>query len=165
MITIGLDVGLTGAIAAINPSGVLIGLFDLPVMVHGKTKWIDGLRLVGMVRALQSGSPARLFVERTQPTPKVGVIQANSMGLTLGSTLVALQFARVSIELVSPVVWKRSLGLLMPNASDRDKKQASLDRARMYFPSAPLSRQKDHNKAESLLLCWYGINRNKQEAA
>ena len=170
MLTIGLDVGLTGAIAGIDDSGSLVGVFDLPVMVHGKTKWIDGLALLGMVRALRNGRPARAFVELVHAMPRVekedgksfgggGVVAAHSKGLTLGSVLVALQFAQVSIELVTPGVWKRAMGLIDPKATDTAKKLASRSKAQMLFPTAPLDRVKDHNRSEALLLAYFGLNR------
>lgn len=157
MITIGVDVGVSGAIAAIADTGELITVCDLPVMVNGRTKWIDGVHLCGVLRAIRDGRPARAFVERTQPTPKVGVTQSNSMGLTLGSTVVALQFAGVPVELVPPQTWKRALGLIMPEASDTAKKAASRTKAQMLFPTADLDRVKDHNRAEALLIAHYGL--------
>jgi hypothetical protein len=138
MLTLGFDIGLTGAFAAIDEQGTLVALFDLPVMVWGKTKWIDGVHLLGLIRATKNGHPARAFVEQVHAMPRIekdgqegksfkggGVVAAYSKGLTLGSTLVALQFAGVSIELVSPGTWKRALGLIDAKASDTAKKLAS----------------------------------------
>jgi hypothetical protein len=49
-------------------------------------------------------------------------------------------------------VWKRSLGL----TSD---KRASLDRARLMFPSADLRLAKHDGRAEALLLAHYAMRR------
>ena len=40
--------------------------------------------------------------------------------------------------------------------TDKAKKDASLSRARMLFPTADLDRAKDHNRAEALLIAHYG---------
>jgi len=156
MLTIGVDVGITGAIAFIDGCAQLVSVADLPICVHGKSKWVDPLPLIALVREakLKDGDMQmpRAFVEATHAMPKLGTVAANSKGMTLGSTLAALQIAGVSIELVTPQKWKAALGLLMPKASDKEKKATSLTRARMLFPSADLDRVKDHGRAEALLI-------------
>lgn len=155
MLTLGVDCGVTGAIACLRDDGAFQAVEDMPVMFHGKCKWADGIVLLDIVRRMKQGQACRAVVEKTQATPKIGVTTANSMGLSLGSTLAVLQIAGCSIELVYPQVWKRALGMLMPGGSDREKKAASLHRARQLFPSAPLVRQLDNGRAEALLICWY----------
>jgi crossover junction endodeoxyribonuclease RuvC len=157
MITIGIDVGVTGALAAIDEAGEVVLLKDLPVAVHGSSKWIDGAELLPLLFAARKGDlPARVFVEHIHGTPKMGVTTSHSLGLTFGSVLSILQIARLPFEAVVPSKWKRALGLIMPGATDHEKKSASLDRARMLFPMAPLSRQKDNGRAEALLIAHYG---------
>lgn len=155
MLTLGIDVGVTGAVACLRDDGAFQGVEDLPIMTHGKTRWIDGVEFLAIVRRLKQGQECRAFVEKTQATPKIGVTTANSMGLTLGSTLVVLQIAGCAIELVYPQVWKRALNLIDSSKSDRDKKAASLHRARQLFPSAPLERHLDNGRAEALLIAHY----------
>ena len=81
-----------------------------------------------------------------------------TIGLGLGSLLAVLQAAACSIELVSAASWKQACGL------SRDKR-ASLDRARLLYPHASLSRAKDHNRAEALLIARWAHCRSRQEAA
>lgn len=154
MLIIGIDCGVTGAISVIDAQARVVALHDLPVVTHGTLKWIDGLELVRLIREARMGYPARAFIEATYGG-KLGTTAANKKGLTLGSTLTALQFSGVPVELIQPQSWKRSLGMLMPKATDKEKKDASLARARMLFPSADLDRQKDHNRAEALLIAHY----------
>lgn len=170
---IGIDCGVTGAIAFLDEQGEYVHVEDLPISVYNSTKWVDASALVGIIDRvrLQTGDPnvrARALVEQTHAMPSFGqkcpvckkggnpTIANVSKGLTLGSTLGALQSARVSTEMKPPEVWKRSLGMLMPKATDKAKKDASLSRARMLFPMAPLERQKDHGRAEALLIAhWF----------
>lgn len=155
--TIGIDVGVTGALAIISQrSGEVVALHDLPLMTWGKTKWIDAMELCRMLRQAREGHPAHAYVEHTQVMGKAGMLAASSKGLTLGSTLAALQFAGIPFELVVPTVWKRALGLIAKESTDGEKKLASLSRARMLFPTADLDRVKDHNRAEALLIAHYG---------
>lgn len=168
MLTIGIDVGVTGAVALISDGDQIPWVFDLPIMTFGKAKWIDAPRLIGLIRVGLKGQSAKAFVEHLTPMPPIvkngksfggGSLAAYSKGLTLGSTLTALQVAGVPFELITPSRWKRALGLIDPEATDQVKKLASLSRARMLFPRADLRLQKHHNRAEALLLAHYGQNR------
>lgn len=156
MITFGVDVGLTGAIAALRDDGAFQDVRDLPVMSSGKTKWIDGPELLSMIFDMRNGHEARAIIEHIHATPKMATTTGHSLGLTLGSVLATLQQASIAIELVTPVTWKRALGLLAPGSSDREKKLASLCKARLLFPSAPLERQLDNGRAEALLIAHWG---------
>lgn len=155
MIFIGIDVGLTGAVAAINEHAELVGVHDLVTAVAGRTQWIDSGHLLTTLSDLRQGKAARVYVEQTHAMPGMGVLSVSSKGLTLGSVLATVGMAGLPLELVPPAVWKRSLGLLMPKASDRERKAASLSLARQRFPSAPLDRARDHNRAEALLIAEY----------
>ena len=165
MIQLGIDVGLTGAIAALTDDGALLSVEDLPVMTHGSAKWIDGQTLLSQLLEIRNGTPARAIVELTHAMPKLGTVAANSKGMTLGSVLATLQIAGVAIELVSPATWKRDLALIAPKSSDREKKAASLSKARMLFPTADLDRVRDHNRAEALLLAYWAARRHWSKAA
>lgn len=162
MLTLGIDCGVTGAISCLSEDGQYRDVEDLPLITHGKTRWIDGTELLTILRRMRGGEPCMAFVEKTQATPKIGVTTSNSMGLTLGSTLAILQIAGCAIELVYPQVWKRALGLIDSQSSDREKKRASLDRARLLFPRASLERVCDNGRAEALLIAWYALNRKQQ---
>lgn len=160
MIVIAIDPGVTGAIAALDERGQAAFVEDLPICMQGASKWVDGFLLLTMLckaRAKASGSntAVRAFVEHIHGTPKMGVTTSHSLGLTLGSIVSVLQVAQIPVELVVPAKWKRQLRLLMPKASDAQKKHASLARARMLFPTAPLERLKDHGRAEALLIAHY----------
>jgi hypothetical protein len=157
MIILGIDVGVTGAIAALRDDGAFQDVRDLPIMVTGKAKWVDAMEMLHIVRDMRNGSEAVAFVERVHAMPMMGSVASNSKGMTLGSTLAALQIAGVAIELVEPGVWKRAMSLTAPKGTtDREKKLASLTRARMLFPAAPLTRVGDNNRAEALLIASYG---------
>lgn len=163
---LGIDVGITGSVSAICDDGAFEGVWDLPVMMVGKTKWIDAMGLLGILREARDGSEAVAVIEHIHATPKMGCTTGHSLGLTLGSVLAVVQMAGIPLELVTPVEWKRGLNLLMPGASDREKKHASLCKARMLFPSAPLDRQKDNGRAEALLIGhWYLRTRAQKMAA
>lgn len=162
MLTFGVDVGITGAIACLRDDGAFLDVEDLPVMTYRTAKWIDGVVLLAIVRRMRQGQPVKAVVERIHAMPAMGALANNSKGMTLGSTLSILQVAGCAIELVEPGTWKRALGLIAPKSSDREKKAASLHQARQLFPSAPLSRIADNGRAEALLIAWWHLQRNVQ---
>lgn len=160
---IGVDPGVTGAFAVLESDGVFVAVEDLPITEWGKAKWTDATQLCSRLFDLLDGKPARAVVEHTHAMPSMGTIAANSKGMTLGSVLAGLQMANIGIELVSPASWKGSLGLT-GGKTDRERKKAALGRARLLYPTAPLEREKDHNRAEAILIAYWGAARRAAHA-
>jgi crossover junction endodeoxyribonuclease RuvC len=158
VIHIGIDPGLTGAIAAIDDQAQLVHCFDLPVIRDGKLAWIDSNDLTSHLIDCRAGRPAQITVERSQAMPGQGVASTFTTGAVLGSILAACQRIAVPLHLVTAALWKGRMGL-------DSKKAASLDKARLLFPTADLSRVKDHNRAEALLLAEYSRRRFTGQAA
>lgn len=168
MLILGIDCGLTGALAALDArSGELVALHDLPIQRDRSLGWIDGPELIALLSAIRNGRPARAYVERLHAVPRqMGGAQAGiSRGLTLGSLLSTLAIAGIGVELVMPGAWKRALGLIAPGASDAERKRASLDRARLLYPTADLARAKDHNRAEAILIAHWALRKWRGEDA
>ncbi len=89
MITIGIDPGLTGAIAAIDQDAQLVLCEDLPVIRSGKLAWIDANELTSILIRAREGRPAQILVERSQAMPGQGVSSTFCIGVVLGSILAA----------------------------------------------------------------------------
>lgn len=157
-VTIGIDPGVTGAAAVLEADGTFRALFDLPVIRDKSLAWIDGDRLAAALLAAMRADAATVILERVSAMPGQGVSSSFGFGVTFGSILAAVQCLRLRIELVTPAVWKRALGL----SSD---KRASLDRARLLFPGADLTLAKHHGRAEALLLAYWAQARGRREAA
>lgn len=157
MITLGIDPGLSGALAALTDEGAIECLADLPIIRDGKLSWVDGGRLQSLLIDTLHGRPARVFIERVQAFPSQGRSSAFNFGVGFGSILSILQARHLSIELVTPSHWKREVGL----SSD---KRASLDKARLLFPSADIGLAKHDGRAEALLLANWGRLRETQKA-
>lgn len=173
MLTIGIDVGITGALATLDERGQLCYLADLPISINGKMKWINGAEFLRLLfKARNVSRPARVIVEHVHAMPQLpgresfgGVISAHSTGLTLGSILSIIQVAELPLQLVTPMKWKRALGLVMPKTTSTERKTASLEKARALFPKAALSRFKDHGRAEAILIAHWAMQASAQAAA
>ncbi len=155
---IGIDPGVTGAYAILEPDGVLLTVEDLPISEWGRAKWTDAQTLCSALFRWLEGKPARAVVEHTHAMPQMGTIAANSKGMTLGSVLAALQMAGIGFELVSPASWKNDLGLA-GGKTDRDRKRLALQRARCLYPCDALEREKDHNRGEAILIAHWARER------
>jgi len=158
VITLGVDPGLSGAIAFIDERGCCV-VEDLPTIAlpgNGLVKRrIDGRALANLIlRCTIPGEPVQAFVEQvsTMGGKNNAVQTQGSLMRTLGAIETVLEMLRMPPVMVQPRVWKRLYGL------DSSKADA-LDVARKLYPATAaqrLTRAKDHNRAECVLLAHYG---------
>jgi crossover junction endodeoxyribonuclease RuvC len=146
-LTIGVDPGKAGAIAALDEDGRLVEVVDMPcttevsaALVHGVLAgWEDAYVRIGVV-----------VVEEVAAFPKNGSIGNFKLGMAYGIIL-GVVGARWPLVRVRPAVWKRSSGL----TSDKDR---SRTRAIDLWPAhaATFARRKDDGRAEAALLArWH----------
>jgi hypothetical protein len=157
VVVIGIDVGLTGAVAAVDNHGTC-SIADLPTLTL--TRRIDGRALILLLRQfVPAGEPALCVFEdvRPRPNPKRGtsIVTEGSLMRSRGIVEAVTDIARFDTKVVQPQVWKRFYGLL-----GKDK-EAARAMARSLYPMAQgeLARKKDHNRAEALLIAHYGQGR------
>jgi len=154
-LTLGIDPGLSGALAVLDPDGAPELVADLPVIRDRSLAWIDGGALQSTLLEAIHGRPCRAVVERVSSSPQQGVASAFTFGIGFGSILATIQTLRLPIELITPAQWKTALGL------GKDKR-ASLDKARLLFPTADLHLAKHDGRAEALLLAYFSQTRRKE---
>lgn len=159
-LTIGIDPGLSGAIAFLSADGTLELVADLPIVRDKSLAWVDGGALQSMLLDAIGGRQCRAVVERVSAMPGQGVASSFLFGVGLGSILSVLQAMHIRIEFATAAVWKRSYGL------SKDK-HASLHKARLMFPTAELHLAKHDGRAEALLIAEFGRRTltTKMEAA
>src|SRR5260370_20205961 len=95
-LTIGVDPGLSGAIAVLGPTGDLERVDDLPVIRDGRLAWIHGGMLQSFLIDSQRGRQARAVVERVGAMPRQGVASAFNFGVRFGSVLSVLHARHIS---------------------------------------------------------------------
>jgi hypothetical protein len=165
MIVIGIDPGLTGAVAVMDHNGVR-AVFDIPTMpVPGagpkamiKAK-VDGRKLLSLLLKhcpTAEGKPTMVLEQvhaRAQSNEGRGnTMQAQaSLMRTVGAIETVAECMNWPTTYVAPQSWKRKFGL------GKEKTQ-SLETARRLHPeaTADLKRMKDHNRAEAVLLAHFG---------
>lgn len=159
MIVLGIDIGVTGAMAAVDSHGTA-SIADLPTTEDAAGKRISGRDLLNTIRAMvPAGYAALAVIEDVRPRPMTngnrGGVSSFAQGSIMGSRRAieaVLDIAGIKVIAVQPQTWKRFYGLL------KSEKGESLRRARDLYPTAShlLKRQKDHNRSEALLLAHYG---------
>jgi crossover junction endodeoxyribonuclease RuvC len=169
MTVIGVDVGLTGAIAVL--SGDKAEVHDIPIeTIRGPGSKVRrrvheralAARLGEITAPLFKGE-AVAFVEAAQATPQMGVSSAFHFGETFGLLKGALQQLGIDTRVVTPLKWKRAMGLAKEGSREigRDElreKASSLDLARRLYPmlADELRLKKHDGRAEALLIAHYG---------
>lgn len=148
MTVIGIDPGLSGAIARTMPDGS-VDCWDMPTIeVNGK-KRIDAYGLVDAI--VRCGPVDMIVVEKVQGVQGSGATSAFSFGHGLGlieGILVALERPH---QLVTPQRWTKDLGV------GRDKGEHRRTAQRLFPASASMfARVKDDGRADAALLAWWG---------
>jgi hypothetical protein len=160
LIHLGIDLGLDGAIARVEHRGTT-AIEDIPTFAlrsKGMVKRaIAPVELMAVLRRLvEPGEKAIAIVEEvhTFPSGKNSPQSGGSLMETKGCVRAVLALAGIEAHWVDPQTWKALYGL---NAS----KDASLEIARTLYPEVQqlLTRKRDHNRAESLLLAHWGLRK------
>lgn len=158
MIYLGIDPGLTGAMAAVCTRRGFLGVYDIPVCENGQAggsmrRWVDVTALGEWFRdwrhwigAADDGGLVACM-ERPIAMPSLPAQTIASQFDTLGALRGFLGARGVEVVMVDPTRWKRAYGL-------GRNKFASRETAARLYPAAGkhLARARDHNRAEALLL-------------
>ena len=159
---IGIDPGLSGAIAILEDNKV-IELFDMPVMSDGKKnkRQLNSAHLVKLIRDnIKDSQDITMVVEQVNAMPGQGVTSMFNFGQTFGAIKGICAALGLPIFFVRPAKWKKHFELI--NSS----KDASRTKAIEMYPkiSDKLSKKKDVNKSDAILIArYYSETRFKEE--
>lgn len=158
MTVIGIDPGLSGAVAVLQDGDTYIGphrkyVIDTPVLnVEGKRKY-NANEMAHILCPFTQESDVLVVLESVHSMPKQGVASSFNFGEGLGLWKGIIAAYGLPLELPSPQRWKKAL-----LADQGKEKDASRFKAIQLFPdlAGQLSRKKDDGRAEALLLAEYG---------
>ena len=152
MLVIGIDPGITGSICFFE-DGKIIDLIDMPNMADGKKqkKQVNGAQIYNEILLRTKNVEKRnikVVIEHVSAMPGQGVTSMFNFGQSFGVLKGICSAMQLSMHFVRPAKWKRFFNLI--NA----EKDASRTKAIEIFPyfSSQLSKKKDSNKADAILI-------------
>ena len=152
MIIIGIDPGISGSICFFE-DGVIKDVIEMPTMTDGKKnkKQVNGSQIFNEISERIKKTDKRnikVVIEQVSAMPGQGVTSMFNFGQSFGILKGICSAMRLSMYFVRPAKWKKYFNLI------NSEKDASRTRAIEIFPyfSTELSRKKDSNKADAILI-------------
>jgi len=158
MLIIGIDPGISGAICFFE-DGEVKEVIDMPSMAEGKKnkRQINGPQIYNEISDKIKNIPKKniyVVVEQVSAMPGQGVTSMFNFGQSYGVIKGICSAMQLPIFFVRPAKWKKYFNLI------KTEKDASRARAIEIFPyiSSKLSRKKDSNKADAILIASFFNN-------
>ena len=153
MIIFGIDPGVSGAIAVLT-NGRIVEVYEMPTMIDGKKnkKQVNGAEVTNIINKESNNEKnIKIVIEHVTAMPGQGVTSMFNFGQSFGVIKGISAALRLPIHFVRPVKWKKYFNLINTN------KDASRTKVIEIFPyiSSKISRKKDSNKADSILIAKY----------
>ena len=153
MIIFGIDPGVSGAISVLENKKV-IEVFDMPTMIDGKKskRQVNGAQVTNIIKErLDKNKEIIAVVEHVNAMPGQGVTSMFNFGQSFGVIKGICSALSLPIYFVRPMKWKKHFNLIKTN------KDASRTKVIEVYPeiSSKLSRKKDSNKADAILIARY----------
>ena len=155
MIILGIDPGVSGAISVLENKKV-IEVFEMPTMIDLKKnkKQVNGSQVSNIIKEKinsNKGKEIIVVVEHVNAMPGQGVTSMFNFGQSFGVIKGICSALSLPIYFVRPSKWKKHFNLIKTN------KDASRTKAIEIYPeiSSNLSRKKDSNKADAILIARY----------
>ena len=149
----GIDPGISGAICVLK-EGKILEVYEMPTMIDGKKnkRQVNGAEVTNIfLKELNKENAAKVVVEHVTAMPGQGVTSMFNFGQSFGVLKGICAALKLPIYFVRPVKWKKHFNLIKTN------KDASRTKVIEIFPyiSSKISRKKDSNKADSILIAKY----------
>ena len=152
MLIIGIDPGISGSICFLD-NGKILDVIEMPILTDGKKnkKQVNGSQVYNEItkRIKQfEKNQIRVVIEHVSAMPGQGVTSMFNFGQSFGILKGICTAMQLPMYFVRPAKWKKYFNLL------NSEKDASRTRAIEIFPyfSSQLSRKKDSNKADAILI-------------
>ena len=152
MLVIGIDPGISGSICFFQ-DGKIIDVVEMPTMIEGKKnkKQVNGSQIFNeisyRIKKIDK-KDIKVVIEQVSAMPGQGVTSMFNFGQSFGILKGICSAMQLPMYFVRPAKWKKYFNLI------NSEKDASRTRAIEVFPyfSSQLSRKKDSNKADAILI-------------
>ena len=158
MLIIGIDPGISGAICFFE-NGQVKEVINMPVMADGKKnkRQINGPQTYNEILKRINNYPIKdiiVVIEQVSAMPGQGVTSMFNFGQSFGVIKGICSAMQLSMFFIRPAKWKKYFGLI------KTEKDASRTKVIEIIPyiSSELSRKKDSNKADAVLIASFFYN-------
>ena len=155
MLIIGIDPGISGSICFFQ-DGKILDVIEMPTMTEGKKnkKQVNGSQIYNEICKITKDiekQEIRVVIEQVSAMPGQGVTSMFNFGQSFGILKGIFSAMQLPVYFVRPAKWKKYFNLL------NSEKDASRTKAIEIFPyfSSRLSKKKDSNKADAILIASY----------
>ncbi|MDC0046570.1 crossover junction endodeoxyribonuclease [Candidatus Pelagibacter sp.] len=163
MLIIGIDPGLSGSICFFQ-DGEIKDVIEMPTMTEGKKnkKQVNGSQIFNEIsektKKIEKKN-IKVVIEHVSAMPGQGVTSMFNFGQSFGILKGICSAMQLPVYFVRPAKWKKYFNLI------NSEKDASRTRAIEIFPyfSTQLSRKKDSNKADAILIASFFFETYKEE--
>ena len=152
MLIIGIDPGISGSICFFE-NGKILEVVEMPTMIDGKKnkRQVNGAQIYNeILKKINQNDKqnVRVIIEQVSAMPGQGVTSMFNFGQSFGILKGICSAMQLPMYFVRPAKWKKYYGLI------NSEKDASRTRAIEMFPyfSSQLSKKKDSNKADAILI-------------
>jgi crossover junction endodeoxyribonuclease RuvC len=163
MLIIGIDPGISGSICFLE-NGIIKDVLEMPTMTEGKKnkKQVNGSQIFNEISfriKTYEKKNIKVVIEQVSAMPGQGVTSMFNFGQSFGILKGICSAMQLPIYFVRPAKWKKYFNLI------NSEKDASRTRAIEIFPyfSSNLSKKKDSNKADAILIASYFHETYKNE--
>ena len=163
MYIISIDPGISGAICFFE-NGQIVDVVDMPTMADGKKnkRQVNGSQIYNEIKLrVEYVEKKDIFVviEQVSAMPGQGVTSMFNFGQSFGVIKGICAAMQLPMYFVRPAKWKKYFNLI------NSQKDASRTKAIQIFPyfSSQLSRKKDSNKADAILIASFFYETYKSE--
>ena len=163
MLVIGIDPGISGSICFFQ-DGKIIDVVEMPTMIEGKKnkKQVNGSQIFNeisyRIKKIDK-KDIKVVIEQVSAMPGQGVTSMFNFGQSFGILKGICSAMQLPMYFVRPAKWKKYFNLI------NSEKDASRTRAIEIFPyfSSQLSKKKDSNKADAILIASFYYETYKLE--
>ena len=165
MLIIGIDPGISGSICFFQ-DGKIIDVVEMPTMAEGKKnkKQVNGSQIfneisVRIKKLDKNDMKVKVVIEQVSAMPGQGVTSMFNFGQSFGILKGICSAMQLPMYFVRPAKWKKYFNLI------NSEKDASRTKAIEIFPyfSGHLSKKKDSNKADAILIASFYYETYKNE--
>ena len=163
MLIIGIDPGITGSICFFE-DGKIIDVMEMPNMAEGKKnkKQVNGAQIfyeISLKIKNLKKEEIKVVIEQVSAMPGQGVTSMFNFGQSFGILKGICSAMQLPMYFVRPSKWKKYFNLI------NSEKDASRTKAIEIFPyfSSELSKKKDSNKADAILIASFYYETYKLE--